>query len=315
MNKELAEERCNELIKKIEEDITNASKIKNEIRKRRIDIPKKEEITISKSNEYEEIETEEIEDEYEEEVSFFLDNYRKIRDDFEDIELYSILPSRKHNEYKRILIRLQLESIKEIKEINDLIIEENLKDKDLEEYNLLIDKEKRKINCLKKLLKEEVIEEDNDINNNIILVPTLSGNIRIIDELEHIPEDYYDGFKELINSIIDGTFKNVKSFKNNIKLQGLSEVKLFKIRIVFTRLSSNTYALITAFIKKSDNDKLYKESLISKVNDYHQIEKQLKVLIEDEEFLEENNKQVENLINLLSKEENIKEYIKDDIND
>ena len=98
MNKELAEERCNELIKKIEEDITNASKIKNEIRKRRIDIPKKEEITISKSNEYEEIETEEIEDEYEEEVSFFLDNYRKIRDDFEDIELYSILPSRKHNE-------------------------------------------------------------------------------------------------------------------------------------------------------------------------------------------------------------------------
>lgn len=315
MNKELAEERCNELIKKIEEDITNASKIKNEIRKRRIDTPKKEEITISKSNEYEEIETEEIEDEYEEEVSFFLDNYRKIRDDFEDIELYSILPSRKHNEYKRILIRLQLESIKEIKEINDLIIEENLKDKDLEEYNLLIDKEKRKINCLKKLLKEEVIEEDNDINNNIILVPTLSGNIRIIDELEHIPEDYYDGFKELINSIIDGTFKNVKSFKNNIKLQGLSEVKLFKIRIVFTRLSSNTYALITAFIKKSDNDKLYKESLISKVNDYHQIEKQLKVLIEDKEFLEENNKQVEYLLNLLSKEENIKEYIKDDIND
>ena len=133
----------------------------------------------------------------------------------------------------------------------------------------------------------------------------LSGNIRIIDDLEHIPNDYYDGFKDLINSIIDGTFKNVKTFSNNEGLLGISEVKAFKIRLVFKRLNNNTYALITAFMKKWDNDKLYQESLANKIKDYYSIETKLKELINNPEFIEENEKNVQQLWNVLSPKEDI----------
>ena len=313
MIEENSEDRCNELLKRIEEDILKANNIKKEISKLKNETNQNEFIEIKKQSIKENIEVEEEEeDEFEEEVSFFLERIRNLSDNFEENEMLSVLPSRKHIDYEKIILRLQLESIKEIKEINDLLIEEEINETDLNDYKLLIDKEKRKIEILKKISREEEIVEEEEIKNKLVLVPTISGNIRITDELEHIPTEYYSGFLELIKSIEDGTFKNVKALKKNPRIQGLYEVKLFKIRVVFTRISSDTYALITAFMKKSDNDKLYNESLNSKANDYHLIENTLKKLILDEEFMKENNKELDYIINLLSRKEGNKEYIKED---
>ena len=150
--------------------------------------------------------------------------------------------------------------------------------------------------------KEEIVEVQ-EHKNRIVLIPTISGNIRVIDELEHIPSDYYDSFLELINSIINGTFKNVKTFTSNYHLTGISEVKGFKTRVVFSRLDKNTYGLITAFVKKTDTDKLYKDTLTRKVSHFKENEAKLKEKIKDKEFMELNDLYVEELFNLISPKE------------
>ena len=241
-------------------------------------------------------------DTFEDEINFFLTSYRQLKENFTEDEMKSILPRRKHPRYKDILYRLSIESIKEIKDLKDILREEEISEDDELLCRNLIDTEKRKIDCIKSRLISSVIESEEEIEekNKLVLVPTSNGNTRVVDELEHIPSDYYDGFRELIQSIEDGTFKNVKVFKNNNNLIGISEVKAFKIRVVFTRLSSDTYALITAFVKKCDNDKLYNESLVNKVRDYYSKENMLKEAIKDPVFMEENEKNLKQLWNIIS---------------
>ena len=181
--------------------------------------------------------------------------------------------------------------------------DDSIPKEELVEYKALIGKEKLKIKYLRKSMLEEEQTTIMEHKNRIVLVPTINGNIRIIDELEHIPSEYYDSFLELINSIINGTFKNVKTFTSNPQLTGVSEVKGFKTRVVFSRLDKNTYGLITAFVKKTDTDKLYKETLTRKVTHFRENESKLKERIKDSEFMELNDLYIEELFNLISPKE------------
>ena len=286
-----------ELRRKIETVKTSIHKLETR------EVSKKEEEII----EIEE-EDEEIEEENDDEYQFYLENYRLLREDFTKKEMKEILPRRKNKNYKNILIRLSIESIKDIKELEEM--KEISQKEEQEEIDNLIQLELKKIKMIQERLskkeeKEEEIEEEQEEKNEIILVPTISGNIRLLDEIEHIPIEYYEGFKELIDSIIDGTFKNVKCLTKNRILNGLYEVKLFKIRVVFKRIKDNKYALITAFVKKSNRDKLYLETLRSKIFDYKQMEKKIKELIENDRFLEENEKAVIELYNQLERKEEV----------
>lgn len=285
-----------DLERKIREKKEELKKLKFERIQKNVIEPKQEKTIVDQA-------IEEQEDSFEEEISFFMINYRLLRENFTDLEIKAILPSKRHKEYNNILLRLSLESVKEIKELKELLRTTDLAEEEKKECERLISIEERKINYIRSSLLESIKDDEQEMleeKNNIILVPTISGNIRIIDELEHIPSEYYEGFKELINSIIDGTFKNVRVFTNDNNLIGISEVKAFKIRVVFTRLNYNTYALITAFVKKSDNDKLYHESLANKVFDYFLIENDLKNNITDEQFLSENEIQVQKMWDVLS---------------
>ena len=302
------EQLCKDELNNLEQQDIRISKIKNEIHRLKLN-----NIVENKENKIEtinEVTKEEIieEDSFKDEIDFYLGSYRQLSEDFTKEEINSILPKKKNIKYNDILLRLSLESIKEIKEVKEILRTEDISLEEKELCNRIIETETRKINYIKSKLitndKEEV--EEIEEKNNIVLVPTSSGNIRLIDELEHIPSDYYEGFKELIESIIDGTFKNVKVFANNSQLVGMTEVKAFKIRVVFTRLNTNTYALISAFVKKFDKDKLYQETLINKVREYHKIESRLKDNLDNQEFLEENEKSVNDLWNLLSPKEEIK---------
>lgn len=295
-NSEIILIQLEDLRRKIEEVKTSIQKLET-----KEGIKKEEEII-----EIEE-EDEEIEEENDDEYQFYLENYRLLREDFTKKEMKEILPRRKNKNYKNILIRLSIESIKEIKELEEM--RELSEKEEQEEIEDLIQLELKKIKMIqerlkKKEVKEEIEEiEEQEEKNEIILVPTISGNIRLLDEIEHIPKEYYEGFKELIDSIIDGTFKNIKCLTKNKILNGLYEVKLFKIRVVFKRIKDNKYALITAFVKKSNRDKLYLESLRSKIFDYKQMEKKIKELIENDSFLEENEKAVIELYNQLERKE------------
>ena len=73
-----------------------------------------------------------------------------------------------------------------------IVEDETITKEELVECKALIEKEKTKIKYLRKSMIEEEISDIKEHKNKIILVPTIGGNIRVIDELEHIPNEYYD---------------------------------------------------------------------------------------------------------------------------
>ena len=299
------DQKCREELLLLQQQDHNISNIKSEISRLKLTkkVPYKEKVTFTKSSIVTNEEKEE--DSFEDEIGFYLVSYRHLRENFSEEEIKVALPNKKNPKYKDILLRLSLESVKEIKEIKEIIRNEELSEEEIDLCNKTIEKESKKINYIKsKLIVEEKEAEVEEEKNNIVLIPTLYGNIRIIDDLEHIPSEYYAGFKGLIDSIIDGTFKNVKVLANNSELAGVTEVKDFKIRVIFMRLNNNTYGLVTAFVKKFDTDKLNQESLAGKIREYHSMESKLKEKLNDPEFLEENEKNVQQLWNILSPENN-----------
>lgn len=196
-------------------------------------------------------------------------------DDCEDLQdqIESSLPNPNTSDYKTIVLRLKLKLLKRIKETADFISEckEEFDDEDLEEYKEEIRLCSKKLEILKSESNEEVNENKISTKNNFFFPVSSMGNIRVIDEIEKILKsspEFCSEFLELFQSIEDGSFKRVRRFLNNNKLVGISEVRGFKPRVVFDRIGKNDYAIITAFLKKCDNDKGYKDSLELKIQKY-----------------------------------------------
>ena len=315
MNIRLIDKDCtiDEMLEVIEENIKTASLTREEIHKLKL------QTTKAKQKEQKDVQTKtkrKIEKEpycdldFEEEMEYYLADYNALTEENLEENLMSILPSQKTYRYKDIMYRLISESLKEIKEVTELILKGNFEKDDIIEMRKFITLEERKIEILKlHLASEKQTETEEEINNEMVLVPSLSGNIKIIDDLEHIHPSFYEDFLELIESIKNGTFKGVKRFTNNMRFAGISEVRGPQVRIAFTRLSKNTYALITAFTKKCDNDKGYRDSLTQKLSDYRILEPKLQELIRNEDFQRENKLNVERLYNLLGKQEDVKKEV------
>lgn len=265
----------------------------------------------SEKEEYEDVEelteTSDEKSDFEEEVEYYLTQLRELAPDNIEEKISEVLPVRKNKNYKKIILRLKLESLKNIKELEEMISECLLlgEQDEIESFKQEILSEKKIISLLDNaLLPQTEIKQqaDEQEENNLIFVPTTGGNIRVLDEIDHIPEEYYEGFYELFRSIKEGTFKNVKRFKNHSTIAGISEVKDFKIRVVFTRLDKNSYAIISVFMKKHQNDKAYNEALKSKIGDYRSIADTLKKNLQDEEFVALQRQYEEELFRKLGKE-------------
>lgn len=308
-----------QLLKKVKQNTVTASKLRNEIKKmttlhkqnqstKTLEVRKKQEIETPKK---------EKKNDFEREVSFYIDSYNDIDDSFTFDDLIELLPSEDNYDFKDIVLRLQAESLKYIKEISEIIIQDNDLSKDeLNEYKNEITKEKRKIDILSRILvKTDTIPTETKEKNDIILAPTKFGNIRIIEELKQISSEYYPRFLELINSIIDGSFKNVRAFTNNYDLNGIYEVKGNQVRLIFTRVGKNAYSLIDLFIKKDMYATHHYDSLKIKVAEYRHLHNKLKEKTKDEDFMKENNKYVQELFDLIDPKADIKQLRKDGSNE
>ena len=264
---------------------------------------KKEKTNIIIESEIIENQEKNINQDFEDEVDYYLTMIDSIKNTNNlKEELHSVLPSKNNPNYYNIITRINAEFLKQIKEIQELIEEEkqNFTKEDMMDFKNEILYLSNRMNQIREC-EEETQKDDEHIENNLIFVPTTSGNIRVLEEINHIDDEYYDSFTGLFNSIKDGTFKNVKKFATtNNKNSGVSEVKDFKIRVVFDRIGKNDYALITAFIKKSDNDRGYIESLGLKVKNYMNQKDELKSLLEDDDFRKSNKEYEEQLYNTLS---------------
>ena len=249
-------------------------------------------------------------DSFEEEIYSYLKKLDKLSKENINEMIGKILPERDNYNYERIIYRLQLEIIKTIRDIEIFIRDEELTS---EEVNLFLEEKKleeQKLLYLKNALLP-IEEKDLPVENTLIFIPTIGGSIRIINELEKMPLEYYPAFLELILSIKNGTFKNAKRFLNNDNITGILEVKGYQVRVLYERLAKNTYAVISAFIKKTTNDNGYRSSLDQKVSDYFAIKGTIKSLLENPEFLEENKMYEQEVFNILT---STKEKTKEKVN-
>lgn len=239
---------------------------------------------------------------FEDEILFYLEDYLRLEPGFDELEIMDILPLKSNYDYRNILMRLIAESIKEIKEMTELLIDNSDEDekRDIRTY---IDNEKRKIAFINDLLKKKDIDNTNeivDVHNTIILAPTSGGAIRVLDDLQRVSKEFYSSFKEIIDSVVNGTFKGVKRFNNNNVLSGICEVRGNSVRVLFQRIDKNTYALITAFVKKTGMDRGYQDFIKLRVTDYKNISDSLRKMINNPEFMDENSHNVELMYELLT---------------
>lgn len=241
---------------------------------------------------------------FEKEVEYYLSEFLNLKE-YSKESIEEVLPSRNNYNYEKIILRIMAEVTHDIKDIKEIIITDSSSmDKDeLEEYKTELLGTVGKRNLLKEVLFTKIDNEEEviDKSNKLIFVPIKnSDKVRIFDELKDIPQEEYDGFIELFESIKNGSFKNIRRFVNNEALNGALEVKGYQVRILFQRLSKDCYAIISMFVKKTQNDSGYRNALKNKYAEYKNIEKSLKEKIKDPEFIKKNKEIEDELFKLLS---------------
>lgn len=295
----------NDTITKITSTI-DANCEKASVTRREIEKLKKQNVNNDEERKLEIFETDEIveekesiDDEFEDEIDFYLNDYLYISDNFTVDELINILPNKNNYRFNDIIMRLYAESLKAMNEYRMLAKDEDNSKEDLAEISKALVAEKRKMSCLLEIInhKDDIKEKDN--KNKLFLIPNSTGSVKILDDLRSEDASFYPSFLELINSIEDGTFKNVKRFKNNNDLVGVCEVKGYQVRVVFARIDKDTYGLITALVKKQDNDSNYRNFLKKRISEYRKVCPSLKKYISDEKIMAENSDNLAELYNIL----------------
>ena len=169
-----------------------------------------------------------------------------------------------------------------------------------------INEEIIKLNNMNNLLKnykniDSVIKKEE--YNKVLFFETSSKRAYFIEDIEGDFE-FYNSYFNLLNSIIVGNPLKMKRFNNNDTLIGLTEARDIdgNTRIIFDKIDNNTYLIIHAFIKKSDNDKLYKERIVNRYKLYLEQKSRILSNIENEEFLERQRSFIEQLENIFDKD-------------
>ncbi len=232
-------------------------------------------------------------------VSFYFHLLKNCKN---ETEYHHALPKRNNPQFQLLMNLLIGESLKEIHEYEMLFFSDDLNEMD---KNLI----KEELCELRKMMDylvsyrdlKNVKEEEKEMNT-LIYLKSSNHNYYAISDLKGIDIEYYDSFLELMESIQNGMFKGVKVFKNNEKLDGLCEVRNFKTRIVFKRISNDTYAILSLFMKKADNEKSYRLNLYNRMDAYNVQKEYMKMGIQNKEYLKENQKVTEEMKRILRRE-------------
>ena len=132
----------------------------------------------------------------------------------------------------------------------------------LNQVNILLEKE-REILALEEVVIVPEIEEPQE--NELVYLKSDIGNYYALKDLDDIPKEYYASFLELLLSIKNNRFKNRKNLTDISKVL---EVKNFKTRIIFSRVGQTKYAILGMFMKKVDKDKLQREFLLARQDQF-----------------------------------------------
>ena len=184
-------------------------------------------------------------------IDFYIDYIEKHLDNDEFI---SILPKKLNCDGLEIIDNILIHYIKTIKEIDIELV--NIKDN--EDIDFWCN-EKNKYLKIIRLIKEykdsfnyiEKIEEDN-FKNEVVYFLNNNDVPYIISDIKN-DENSYESIYSLIESIENGTFKQIKTLTVESSYT-VYEVRAFKqhTRIVFTQVGKNKYCIILALTNKKE---------------------------------------------------------------
>lgn len=219
-------------------------------------------------------------------------------------ELESLLPKKTVENFDELINLILLYLLEEEMDYRQMLYENSeTLDSDPEILNYVTEIH-RKFEIIKNYrdCKEISEKEVENTQNHLIFLTTEYGNVCALSDVKNIDSEYYESFLTLLESIITGTFKNVKSFSVQGSGTVTSEVKDFKTRIIFTKLESNIYIINSIFVKKSDNDLFYRNNLINRDALYRNKIAGIKEQLNGsnrEQFLQENDLVKEDVIGVL----------------
>ena len=162
-----------------------------------------------------------------------------------------------------------------------------------EEIDSLNFKKNLCLNLLEKANKTLLIENNIESNKkkNLIFAQTKFGNVCFERDVKDIPEEYFgtiiDMLQSLSNGINEENKEKAKLFVSSNKISHIHEIKEFKIRIIYRKISFDDIYIMMVKMKKSNNDKYDREEVVNRdkyvESDYKRIQKILDDPIEREE--------------------------------
>lgn len=233
-------------------------------------------------------------------------------EDKEDI--LNALPKPEYPNFFLIIENLINHIETEIIELENLLkekLDEQLK-KEIEfEIKTLLRKKRICIELKERATQEEKQEEESkNVPKNIVFATTNSGNVCIKNDIKNFPEEYYEDIIYLLEKIRlgieeDNNEKAKKMRTVNKKMNGIHEVKGFKVRIFYKRLSTDTVYVFMAKMKKSNNDRLERTSVIERMtqlrNQYEKLKKKITIQSEKEKIISTNETILTDIYNFLNK--------------
>ena len=219
-------------------------------------------------------------------------------------ELESLLPKKTVENFDELINAILLYLLQEEMDYRRMILENSETLESYPEISNYVTEIGRKFEIVKNYRDHKEVNKDavNNKQNDLIFLTTEYGNPCGLSDIKDIDSEYYGSFLDLLNSIINGTFKNVKSFSIQGSGTVISEVKDFKTRILFIKLQPSIYLITSIFVKKSDNDLFYRNHLIGRDNLYRSKIAKIKELLSSpdrEAFLQENESIKEEVLALL----------------
>lgn len=133
----------------------------------------------------------------------------------------------------------------------------------------------------------DVEDVTDNYNMNVVFLMYNEDKSYIERDLEDIREEYYNDFYSLLESIKNGTFKQIKKFANVRRdLYSFTEVKKYQTRIFFTKLDNNTILICGAMVKKVDSSKHYFDYLVNRTKSLNNIDlNSIKECLNNREFI------------------------------
>lgn len=131
----------------------------------------------------------------------------------------------------------------------------------------------------------EKIVEKGDILNTLIFLPAGNDSTRASEDINNdFSVEYYKRILDLLKSIEEGTFLGVRKIKGYDS--NLSEVRAFKVRILFKRIPKSNYFVIVKIFKKQEDTSGYHSKILKTADrNYRNYEQKIRESLANPDYI------------------------------